>query len=597
MTTATTEMIDVALDRIIPNPWQPRQHMDPQGVSELAEDIHAIGRLLQEPMARPAGDGVRYQLAHGHRRVEALRYLHESDRWGATVRLKVEQLSDQDMAYISLSENRARKDLTPAEEISAWAKVLREIEGVTIQSLADKVGVDRTTMSKNLAILDLPLGVLDLVDAGSMSVRAARELLALRNNHHCHEDQIALVLQDVSGLYYRNGRSLEGMEKPPDYRVKTVRASIRALTRGYAHYGDGAGFDEASKTWRPLFDPPNGYGGRRVSFDVAAFKAEFPHQVHVLPRGDESGGAEWTCAYREWGRWSSLASREATKAAKEEGAEAEKGEAASNDVSWWKAVQEDPLIQEFVGEQLSAMTSVKDLTKDDREALGSRVEPTTWDTLIQLPQEAQPRGIMLKYDRASKPPMFDFSQCASCTEGASWLVTSSGAQLVCMNRQKYMDRQSVGMQEWLEWKDAQALRDSGADRNAIGRLSHLDPTDAKGLVLAMWGFVENAEPVKPLRGSQAGSWDERSRYFYYSAGAMSFSAVMDLELPPLTGDEWHRKDKWEEATEAFLADPPEDVDWPLALACVLVWQARVAQGLGADIWRSVARSTDATVEV
>ena len=368
-TTNTTEMIDVALDRIIPNPWQPRQGFDPEYISELQESILRVG-LLQEPLAR--SQDAYFQLAFGHSRIEAVRGLHDRGDWGPTVRLKVSELDDEAMALIALTENQARKDLTPAEEITAWAKVIREIDGMTIQSLADKVGVDRTTMSKNLAILDLPNSVLELVDSRAMSVRAARELLCLWNQDHCHEDQIAMVLHDVSGV------SKYGDDKPPDYRVKTVRASIRALTRGYAHYGYAIeGYEEAAKSWRPLYISERS-GGRSVSFDVAAFKKEFPAQVHLLPEGDESGGGEWTCAYREWGRWSSLATREATKAkdAKATGAEpAGKGDSGNGSNAfgeWWEAVQQDPMVQEFFGEPLSAMTSVNDLTQDDREALGSR---------------------------------------------------------------------------------------------------------------------------------------------------------------------------------------------------------------------------------
>ena len=130
--------------------------------------------------------------------------------------------------------------------------------------------------------------------------------------------------------------------------------------------------------------------------------------------------------------------------------------------------------------------------------------------------------------------MFDFSHCATCTEGAAWLVTMRGARLVCMNRQKYYDRQSVGMQAWLEWKDAQALRDSEADRGAIGRLSHLDPADAKGLVLALWGFVEKAEPVKPL---QTGVWDERSPILLLSGGS---AELFRSDGPPVAAP--HRGD-------------------------------------------------------
>ena len=121
-------------------------------------------------------------------------------------------LTDQQMAYIALSENSARKDVTPIEQITAWAKALREIPDVTIQGLADKVGIDRGVMSRYLTILELPKEVLELVDSGEMSLRAARELLVLRNDDHCHEDQILMVLQDCSGkstsLYYESEQAV-----------------------------------------------------------------------------------------------------------------------------------------------------------------------------------------------------------------------------------------------------------------------------------------------------------------------------------------------------------------------------------------------------
>ena len=423
-----------------------------------------------------------------------------------------------------------------------------------------------------------------------MSVRAAREFLALRNDSHCHEDQIALVLQDVSG-----GSSYAyGDGKPPDYRVKTVRASIRALTRGYAHYAYVVkGYEEASKTWRPLYTSDKS-GGRTVSFDVAAFKKEFADQVHVLPEGDESGGAEWTCAAKAWGSWSSQASREATQAAKAGGA-APAGKGDSEEKSnapreWWEAVKRDPVVMEVVGERLRAMKSAQDLTAEDRAALGSRVEAASWNNLILLPQEAQPEGVKIDFDRANKPPMFDFSRCATCIDGASWLVTHGGPQLSCMNRQAYLDKQSVGMQAWCAWKDAQVEVDRESDLHAIGRLSHLDPRDAEGLVSALWMFLREAEPVKPLSSYQGFGWDERNRHNYWPAGAENFAALTGLELPDLTGSH-QGTTKWAKAAQAFLTNPPEGLDWPLALACVLVWQARVCLGLGEDIWATVAAAT------
>ena len=587
MTTRKTQLMEIELDRIVANPWQPRVNADPEYIGGLADNIHAVG-LLQEPMARER-DG-EYQLAFGHSRIDAVRLLRERGLWGNTVWLKVADLSDEDMAYIALSENSQRKNLTPAEEISAWGKVLRDIPSVTIQSLADRVGVDRTTMSKNLAILDLPDSVLNLVDRGDLSVRAAREFLALRNADHCHEDQIAMVLRDLSG-------ESRWHSKPPDYRVRTVRKSIRGLAHGRPAYGDSREMYEAGRQWRPLAGAAEGGTGRDVRFDAAAFKAEFPHHVHILPVGDESGGAEWTCAVKEWGRWSSRATREATKAAQESGEQpAQAGKAQggkSREASdWWKLLKGDPVVQGVVGNRLKAMKSPDDLTAEDRAALGSRVEQVDPSAAIQLPQAAQPEGLTLDLDRAPNPPLFDFSRCASCTTGASWMIpqlyTRQG-QLVCTNKQAWMDKQSVGMQTWVAWRDPQMQQDSEADRNAIESLRNVDGLVAKGLVFALWNFVRNCEPVSPLAQYRNTDWQFRKRYDYWPEGAVAFAALTGWRLPAPT--DLQMGQKWNMDVDGWLDTAPEDFDWGLALAALLVWQARVTLGLGVDIWGVVARAT------
>ncbi len=301
----TTHMKKVRLDQLNPNPWQPRTTVDDEYIEGLATDIKSVGRLLQEPLTRPAGEDA-YQLAFGHSRIATLRLLHERKQWPANVTVKVAALSDPDMAYIALSENRARKDLTALEELSAWARAL-EIEQVTIQSLADRVGVDRTTMSKNLAILKLPANVLTHIEDGRLSLRAARELLCLRTETHSHGDMVKAVLKDCgedSSSYYTG--------LPPDYRTKTVRASIRALARGVSHRGYSSEHREKDRNWRLLFEA--GDGGRSISFDVDDFKWAFGDFIHTLPDGEDSGGLTWTCHVKEWAKWSARATREQTKA-------------------------------------------------------------------------------------------------------------------------------------------------------------------------------------------------------------------------------------------------------------------------------------------
>ena len=581
------QLVDVNLDLIDPNPWQPRAHLTTAHIHDLQVSILAVG-LLDEPRAREK-EG-RYELAYGHTRVEALRGLHATAQWGPTVTLKVSPHTDEDMAYMVMEENRSRKDLTAAEEISGWAKILREIPGVTIQSLADRAGVDRTTMSKNLAILDLPNSVLDLVDSGQMSVRSAREFLALQNDNHCHQDQMELVLKDLTGSGGYSG------SKPSDYRLKTVRRSIRGLASGHAAYGYGSGFDNASKTWRPLH---NGEGNARsCRFDTDAFKIAYPNHIHVLPEGEESGGREWTCDAKSWASWSTRATREANQVA------AEGGTAAVNDSKagpkpqgaegWWKAVKKDPVVIGVVGKRLRAMKSVKELTEEELLALGTRVEPPGPGNFTQLPQHAQPDGVPpVQNNGAKQPPMFDFSECATCVTGAGWQAPPSWqggtARLVCTNQQAWMDRRSVGMQKWVDMAERQKELDAAYDLEAIKLLtqSHdrtLERRYSSALVFSMTGFINDAEQVSPLSWGETG-WEERTRYNYWPAGAVQFAALTGLTLPDV-GD-WASERKWQEQSENWLRTAPADADWSRALACLQVWQARCVMGMGKDIWGDV----------
>ena len=594
---ATAEMVEVALDRIIPNPWQPRLSNDPEHIENLMKDIEAVG-LLQEPMARKSDNY--YQLAFGHCRVEALRGLQEQEKWGSTVKVKVAPLTDQQMAYIALSENSARKDVTPIEQITAWAKALREIPDVTIQGLADKVGIDRGVMSRYLTILELPKPVLELVDSGEMSLRAARELLVLRNDHHCHEDQILMVLQDCSGkstsAYYESN-------KPPDYRIKTIRKAIRGLAQGKSAYGDVKGIYENDRKWRPLDNGSN----RAVRFDVAEFKKEFPHSVHVLPEGEESGGMEWTCEVKAWARYSSRATREYNQAAESSsagggGTFADSARAPQSnprqgqrDQEWVRLLKRDPVVKEQLGKRLRSVQSLSDFTDEDREALGTRIKPVNENSAIRLPPVAQPEATRPKQEyHADQPPMFDFSQCATCIQGAGWIdyqYSGHGPVLACTNRQLYDEKKQVGMALWTAWKERQIDLDYHADLAAINRLAVLQPGDAKGIFNALVSFAAQAKAIEPLDRRVSGlDYDERKLHDYYPAGAWEFAALAFLALPA-SPSSMKDVETWRRGFNDWLEQIPEDFDWPRAAACIQVWFSRHVLGLGADLWPAVSTDT------
>ena len=596
---ANIEMVEVALDRIIPNPWQPRLSNDPKHIEDLMKDIEAVG-LLQEPMARKSDNY--YQLAFGHCRVDALRGLQEQEKWGSTVKVKVAPLTDQQMAYIALSENSARKDVTPIEQITAWAKALREIDDVTIQGLADKVGIDRGVMSRYLTILELPKPVLELVDSGQMSLRAARELLVLRNDDHCHEDQILMVLQDCSG---KSTYSYHESNKPADYRIKTVRKAIRGLAQGRPAYGDVKGIYENDRKWRPLEKGTI----RHVSFDVTEFKKAHPHCIHVLPEGEESGGMEWTCEVKEWAKWSTRATREANKAAESGsaggaggGTFADSGRApqrnpyeVQRDEEFVKLLKKDPMVKEQLGKRLRSVQSLSDFTDEDREALGTRIKRVNENNAIRLPLVAQPEATRPKQEYyADQPPMFDFSQCASCIQGAGWIdysYSGHGPVLACTNRQLYEEKKAVGMAMWTNWKQQQADLDYHADLAAIDRLAILQPGDARGIFNGLVFFAAQAKAIEPLdRRVSAIDYDERKTLDYYPAGAREFAALAMLTLPA-SPSSMKDCETWRLGFNDWLDKIPEDFDWPRAAACLQVWFSRHVLGIGADLWPTVSVDT------
>ena len=603
----TTHMKKVRLDQLNPNPWQPRTTVDDEYIEMLATDIKSVGRLLQEPLTRPAGEDA-YQLAFGHSRIAALRLLHSRKEWPATFTVKVAELSDEEMAYIALSENRARKDLTALEELSAWSRAL-EIDGVTIQSLADRVNVDRSTMSKNLAILKLPRNVLAHIEDGRLKLRAARELLCLRTDTHSHNDMVKAVLKDCGEDSSTYSRGL-----PPDYRTKTVRASIRGLARGSSHRGDySSGHSGQDRNWRPLFEAKD--GGRAISFDVDEFKKAFGGFVHTLPDGKDSGGREWTCNVKEWGKWSARATRERNKAEAEAqasangtetgaqastngtgpGAQATRPEPKPKGSVWLQAVKKDPVVTALVDaatlRKLKADNDVESLPDEIREALGTRILKLGYrydPSVNELPTAAQPiiKGEE-QYGRGDNPPMFDFSECATCTVGASWEESYKGSghvQLFCGNKKAYMDKQSVGIERFLAWRDEIAARNRGEDlKLGMELASVLSSGMAKIVVRALLGVARDPEDVTTWADGR--NWE---MYDLQPAAAEQFAAVVGRDLP----SQGHFEiSQWAEYLDQFFADPPEDFDWPSAAAWLVMWQARLSAEFRGEL-TAVAMATE-----
>lgn len=167
---ARAGLIEIPVDRIAANPAQPRSRFDDQALAELAASIRAHG-VLQPVLVRERDGG--FVLVAGERRWRAAR-LAGLSTVPAVVR---ELLADEDELQLALVENLQRRDLTPLEEARAYDD-LRGRFGLSQAQIADRVGVDRSTVANALRLLKLPPEIQELLESGKLSAGHARALLA-----------------------------------------------------------------------------------------------------------------------------------------------------------------------------------------------------------------------------------------------------------------------------------------------------------------------------------------------------------------------------------------------------------------------------------
>jgi ParB family chromosome partitioning protein len=162
---------EIPIDRLRPNPHQPRYHFDPEALEELAASIRQHGIL--QPLLVSEDSPDRYLLITGERRWRAAR-LAGLATVPAVIRERVEGEQQLELALV---ENLQRRDLTPLEESRAFEQ-LRAGLGLSQREIADRVGMDRSTVANSLRLLKLPSEVQEMVERGDLSAGHGRALLA-----------------------------------------------------------------------------------------------------------------------------------------------------------------------------------------------------------------------------------------------------------------------------------------------------------------------------------------------------------------------------------------------------------------------------------
>ena len=162
------KIVEISLDLIDPNPYQPRKNFDEEELRELAATIEKHG-LIQPIAVRKVGD--RYQIISGERRTRASKLANL-----ATIKAQVyEELDDKAMSEWALIENIQRVDLNPVEVSKSYQQLIDD-HGYTHEDLAKIVGKSRSAITNSLRLLKLPEQVLLWIEEGKISGGAARAL-------------------------------------------------------------------------------------------------------------------------------------------------------------------------------------------------------------------------------------------------------------------------------------------------------------------------------------------------------------------------------------------------------------------------------------
>ena len=162
---------NLPLERIVPNPEQPRVTFIQETIDELAASIREHG-VLQPVLVRPLGPG-RFQLVAGERRWRA------SQRAGlTTIPAMIEEIDDETALEIAIIENLQREDLSPLDEATMYDKMIRE-HGYSIRKLAEKLGKDKGYLENRLRLADAPPEVRELVSLRKDTLSHAYELLKI----------------------------------------------------------------------------------------------------------------------------------------------------------------------------------------------------------------------------------------------------------------------------------------------------------------------------------------------------------------------------------------------------------------------------------
>lgn len=200
-------VLEVHLDNLEPNPYQPRTTMDEEALEELTLSIETHG-VVQPVVVRRGEEEETFQIIAGERRWRAAR------RAGLqTIPCIVQDANDEAMLELALVENLQRDDLGPLETAHALRHLMEDF-GLTQEQLSEQLGRSRSAIANTLRLLDLPDLMKEALAAGQISQGHARALLALSSDPDRMHEVFEIVREE--GLTVRETEELTRRVPEPE---------------------------------------------------------------------------------------------------------------------------------------------------------------------------------------------------------------------------------------------------------------------------------------------------------------------------------------------------------------------------------------------
>lgn len=206
----TGDVVEINLDEVRPNPYQPRKVFNEESLNELAKSISEYG-VIQPIIVKKSIKG--YELVAGERRTRAAKLAGLK-----TIPAIIKEFDDNEMMEIALIENIQRENLNPIEEALSYENIIR-LRNFTQEEVAEKFGKSRSYITNILGLLRLPKFTTELVSKGELSMGHARVLSKLDDDELIDSLAQKIIKEGISV------RETENLVKEKDYtkKVKIVR--------------------------------------------------------------------------------------------------------------------------------------------------------------------------------------------------------------------------------------------------------------------------------------------------------------------------------------------------------------------------------------